>query len=121
MPPRPQPGREFVLTLSCPDRAGLVHAVTGFLVRHSGNILESRQFDDRLQERFFMRVHFEVPDPGTQLETLRYGFAAVAEEYRITCQMRDALTVALSLSGSQQSGYFGPDGPSLHQSVRASA
>jgi formyltetrahydrofolate deformylase len=97
MSPRPQPGHEFVLTLSCPDRAGLVHAVTGFLVRHSGNILESQQFDDRLQDRFFMRVHFEVPDPGTQLETLRYGFAAVAEEYRITWQIRDVLTPTRTL------------------------
>ena len=49
MSPRPQPGREYVLTLSCPDSAGLVHAVSGFLVRNSGNILESQQFDDRLR------------------------------------------------------------------------
>ena len=61
---RPQPDREFVLTLSCPDRSGLVHAVSGFLVRHSGNIRESQQFDDRLQDRFFMRVHFDVSDPA---------------------------------------------------------
>ena len=63
MSPRPQPGREYVLTLSCPDSAGLVHAVSGFLVRNSGNILESQQFDDRLQGRLFMRVHFDVSDP----------------------------------------------------------
>ncbi|MFI0509584.1 formyltetrahydrofolate deformylase [Streptomyces canus] len=87
---RPQPDREFVLTLSCPDRSGLVHAVTGFLVRHSGNIQESQQFDDRLQDRFFMRVHFDVSDPGTSLEDLRSGFAPVAEAYRITWQLRPA-------------------------------
>ncbi|MGP3953079.1 formyltetrahydrofolate deformylase [Streptomyces sp. 7N604] len=90
MSPRPLPGREFVLTLSCPDRAGLVHAVTGFLVRHSGNILESRQFDDRLQDRFFMRVHFGVSDPNTALEELRRGFVPVAEAYRISWQLYDA-------------------------------
>src|SRR3954471_6593250 len=71
MSPRPHPGREYVLTLSCPDSAGLVHAVSGFLVRNSGNILESRQFDDRLQDRFFMRVHFDVSDPNADLENLR--------------------------------------------------
>jgi len=71
MSPRPQPGREFVLTLSCPDQAGLVHAVTSFLLGHSGNILESQQFDDRLQDRFFMRVHFNVSDPDITLEHLR--------------------------------------------------
>ncbi|GLP64120.1 MULTISPECIES: formyltetrahydrofolate deformylase [unclassified Streptomyces] len=94
---RPQPDREFVLTLSCPDRSGLVHAVTGFLVRHSGNIQESQQFDDRLQDRFFMRVHFDVSDPSTTLEDLRSGFAPVAEAYRITWQLRSAATPTRTL------------------------
>ncbi|MET8077830.1 formyltetrahydrofolate deformylase [Streptomyces sp. NPDC005303] len=94
---RPQPDREFVLTLSCPDRSGLVHAVTGFLVRHSGNIQESQQFDDRLQDRFFMRVHFDVSDPSTTLEKLRTGFAPVGEAYRITWQLRNASTPTRTL------------------------
>ncbi|MFF0015067.1 formyltetrahydrofolate deformylase [Streptomyces sp. NPDC005374] len=94
---RPQPDREFVLTLSCPDRSGLVHAVTGFLVRHSGNIRESQQFDDRLQDRFFMRVHFDVSDPAMSLEALRSGFAPVAEAYRITWQLCDASTPTRTL------------------------
>ncbi|WP_326595413.1 formyltetrahydrofolate deformylase [Streptomyces sp. NBC_01803] len=97
MSPRPQPGREFVLTLSCPDQAGLVHAVTTFLVRHSGNILESHQFDDRLQDRFFMRVHFEVTDRDVSLEDLRTGFAPVAATYRITWQLHDASTPTRTL------------------------
>ncbi|MGI5193241.1 formyltetrahydrofolate deformylase [Streptomyces sp. CA-288835] len=90
MPPRPDPGREFVLTLSCPDQAGLVHAVSGFLVDHSGNILESQQFDDRLQGRFFMRVHFDVSDPETSLERLRTDFAPVAAVYRIDWRLHEA-------------------------------
>ncbi|WP_369227563.1 formyltetrahydrofolate deformylase [Streptomyces sp. R39] len=97
MSPRPQPGREFVLTLSCPDRAGLVHAVTGFLVAHGGNILESQQFDDRLQDRFFMRVHFDVPDGAVLLEELRTGFVPVAEEHRITWRLNDASTPTRTL------------------------
>ncbi|MFE7173206.1 formyltetrahydrofolate deformylase [Streptomyces sp. NPDC057616] len=97
MSPRPQPGHEFVLTLSCPDQAGLVHAVTTFLVGHSGNILESQQFDDRLQDRFFMRVHFDVSDPAHSLETLRSGFGPVAEAYRITWQLHDASTPTRTL------------------------
>ncbi|MER6977468.1 formyltetrahydrofolate deformylase [Streptomyces carpinensis] len=90
MPRRPNPGREFVLTLSCPDQAGLVHAVSGFLVEHSGNILESQQFDDRLQGRFFMRVHFDVSDPQASLEHLRAGFTPVAEAFRISWQLCEA-------------------------------
>ncbi|CAL9283988.1 formyltetrahydrofolate deformylase [Streptomyces olindensis] len=90
MSPRPQPGREFILTLSCPDQAGLVHAVTSFLVSHSGNILESQQFDDRLHDRFFMRVHFDVSESGISLEDLRTGFGPVGQAYGITWQLRDA-------------------------------
>ncbi|MEU1338579.1 formyltetrahydrofolate deformylase [Streptomyces sp. NPDC090075] len=97
MSPRPQPGREFVLTLSCPDRAGLVHAVTGFLVEHSGNILESQQFDDRPQDRFFMRVHFDVPDGAVSLEDLRTGFLPVAEAHGITWRLNDASTPTRTL------------------------
>ncbi|MFI8893948.1 formyltetrahydrofolate deformylase [Streptomyces paradoxus] len=93
----PTSGREFVLTLSCPDRSGLVHAVTGFLVRHSGNIQESQQFDDRLKDRFFMRVHFDVTDPAMSLEDLKSGFAPVAEAYRISWQLYEASTPTRTL------------------------
>ncbi|MFJ8545861.1 formyltetrahydrofolate deformylase [Streptomyces sp. NPDC093586] len=94
---RPPPDSEYVLTLSCPDQAGLVHAVTSFLVKCSGNIQESQQFDDRLQNRFFMRVHFEVSDPDTTLEDLRTGFAPVAEAYRISWQLHHAATPTRTL------------------------
>jgi formyltetrahydrofolate deformylase len=97
MSPRPQPGSEFVLTLSCPDQAGLVHAVTSFLVDHSGNILESRQFDDRLQDRFFMRVHFAVSNPGVSLQDLRADFGPVSQKYGIDWQLHDASTPTRTL------------------------
>ncbi|MFI1760899.1 formyltetrahydrofolate deformylase [Streptomyces sp. NPDC020800] len=97
MSPRPHPGREYVLTLSCPDTAGLVHAVSGFLVRNSGNILQSQQFDDRLQDRFFMRVHFDVSDPDVGLEILRHRFGPVAEAHGITWTLRDAATPTRTL------------------------
>ncbi|MFF4212013.1 formyltetrahydrofolate deformylase [Streptomyces sp. NPDC001796] len=97
MSPRPQPGDEYVLTFSCPDRAGLVHAVSGFLVRNSGNILQSQQFDDRLQDRFFMRVHFDVSDPDITLEQLRYRFGPVAEAHGISWTLQDAATPTRTL------------------------
>ncbi|MFF6978459.1 formyltetrahydrofolate deformylase [Streptomyces sp. NPDC008343] len=95
--PRSSSGREYVLTLSCPDSAGLVHAVSGFLVRNSGNILESQQFDDRLQDRFFMRVHFDVSDPNVALESLRYRFGPVAQAYRISWALSEAATPVRTL------------------------
>ncbi|WP_030622151.1 formyltetrahydrofolate deformylase [Streptomyces sclerotialus] len=94
---RQQPHREFVLTVSCPDRSGLVHAVTGFVVQHSGNIQESRQFDDPLQDRFFLRMRFSVPDPDITLDVLHSGFAPVAEAYRISWNLYDASTPTRTL------------------------
>jgi len=48
----------YILTLSCPDRLGLVHAVSGFLLERGGNIEEAAQFNDRSTGLFFMRVQF---------------------------------------------------------------
>jgi formyltetrahydrofolate deformylase len=48
----------YVLTLSCPDRLGLVHAVSGFLLERGGNIEEAAQFNDAATGLFFMRVQF---------------------------------------------------------------
>ena len=75
---------EYVLTIACPDRPGIVFAVSSFLVQHSGNILESQQFDDRLDDRFFMRVHFEIFDDATTLEVLRAAFTPVSAAFSMT-------------------------------------
>jgi len=83
-------GNEFVITIICPDRPGIVHAVTGFLVQRGGNILESQQYDDRDTGRFFMRMGFEVSDPGVTAERLRVEFAAIAHEYVMDFQLWDA-------------------------------
>ena len=48
----------YILTLSCPDRLGLVHAVSGFLLEHGGNIEEAAQYNDNDTGLFFMRVQF---------------------------------------------------------------
>ncbi|MBO0845865.1 MAG: formyltetrahydrofolate deformylase [Nocardioides sp.] len=84
------PGDEFVLTIVCPDRPGIVYAVTGFLVEHSGNIIESQQYDDRATGRFFMRVCFEIADPIHTAETLRADFAAVATTFHMDFHLWDA-------------------------------
>ena len=48
----------YVLTFSCPDRLGLVHAVSGFLLEHGGNIEAAAQYNDADTGLFFMRVQF---------------------------------------------------------------
>ncbi|MDQ6851836.1 MAG: formyltetrahydrofolate deformylase [Actinomycetota bacterium] len=78
---------EYVLTIVCPDRPGIVFAVASFLVHSSGNILESQQYDDRLEQRFFMRVHFEIYDAAMTLDRLRSSFAPVAEASQMSWEM----------------------------------
>ncbi len=79
MPHRPD-GTEYVLILSCPDRPGIVHAVSGFLVERGANIVESQQFGDRLTDRFFMRIGFATETP-TSADILRGEFADVAARF----------------------------------------
>ena len=84
------PTGDFVLTLTCPDRPGIVHAVTGFLVEQTGNILESQQYGDRDTDRFFMRIDFEVADPTRTAEALRAAFTEVALEYDMSYELWDS-------------------------------
>ena len=62
------PAHQLVLALSCPDRPGIVHAVTGVLARHGSNITESQQFGDPGTGLFFMRVQVEVAAERAILE-----------------------------------------------------
>ncbi|HEY2264818.1 MAG TPA: formyltetrahydrofolate deformylase [Streptosporangiaceae bacterium] len=85
------PGTQYVLTVSCADRPGLIHAISSFLLDHDANVIESKQFDDRLVGMFFMRVQFESAS-GSPLdaEVLRKDFAAVAESFGMTWNLTDA-------------------------------
>ncbi|MDR0945881.1 MAG: formyltetrahydrofolate deformylase, partial [Bifidobacteriaceae bacterium] len=77
--PRAVPA-QWVLTLSCPDQPGIVHAVTGAIAERGGNILESQQFDDLDASRFFMRVQMEAPVQGAELAA---ALQPVAAQYRM--------------------------------------
>lgn len=74
----------FVLTLSCPDQPGLVFSVTRWIAESGGNILDSQQFTDLADQRFFLRVHCEMPG---EVDALRRDFAAVAVEHSMEYQL----------------------------------
>ncbi len=82
-------GQEYVLTLSCPDEPGIVHAITTYLVQHSANILALQHYGEPQDGLFFVRVHFSVPS-GAQLVRLRGDFAEVAESHHMSWQLHDA-------------------------------
>ncbi len=74
----------YVLSLSCPDGPGIVHAVSGLLTEHGGNINESQQFGDPDTGLFFMRV--EVSSPVARLE-LADAVAHLAERFGMTWKL----------------------------------
>jgi formyltetrahydrofolate deformylase len=71
----------WVLTLSCPDRPGIVHAVAGVLAANGGNITESQQFGDAGTGLFFMRVQVESATAKADLES---ALTEVAAEFSMT-------------------------------------
>jgi formyltetrahydrofolate deformylase len=67
-----------VITLTCLDRPGIVHAVSGAIVAGDGNITESQQYSSSDTGRFFLRV--QVEHAGDQ-DRLRGRLAPVAERF----------------------------------------
>ncbi|MFD8385681.1 formyltetrahydrofolate deformylase [Streptomyces sp. NPDC059679] len=80
---------QYILTLSCPDKQGIVHAVSSYLFMTGCNIEDSQQFGDRDTGLFFMRVHFRAVSP-VRVEDLRASFAAVGESFRMDWQIHPA-------------------------------
>lgn len=84
---------EYVLTLSCPDQVGIVHAVAAYLHEAACNVLDSQQFADRTvagASRFFMRVHVEtLPAVPASAAGLHSGFAPVAAEFGMDWELHD--------------------------------
>ena len=78
---------EHVLTLSCPDRVGIVHAVSGFMAEHDCNIIDSQQFGDLSSGRFFMRVHVDAP-PELAARELSEAFEPVAARFGMEWLLR---------------------------------
>src|SRR6185369_15691261 len=88
----PPDGAEFILTLRCPDRPGLVHAVSGFLFDRGGNISASAQYGAAETGRFFMRVQFSLPDPNVEAAALSREFAEVGDRFDMTWDLYSADT-----------------------------
>ena len=87
---QPSSSSEYVLTISCPDRPGLVADVTRYIFESGGNIVESQQFEDRRTVRFFMRVHFVTVSGDMGLDDLRSAFAPIGAKHSMTWQMWNA-------------------------------
>jgi formyltetrahydrofolate deformylase len=91
--------RAYILTLSCPDKPGIVHAVSGFLLERGGNIEEAAQYNDHGTGLFFMRVQFAcdqltAEDLNLQLKFFAEGFAMNWKLHATTQPMRTVIMVS---------------------------
>lgn len=77
----------YILTLSCPDRTGIVHAVSGFLLERGGNIEEAAQYNDHGTGLFFMRVRFACDQSEV---ALREQIADLASKFGMSWKLHAA-------------------------------
>jgi len=80
---------DFILTVACPDRTGIVYRVSHLLFERDCNILDSQQFGDDETGRFFLRVHFDLPGNG-DIDGLRQAMQTLGETYNMEWQVHDA-------------------------------
>lgn len=75
----------YYLTLTCPNRPGIVATVSTYIFEHGGDIEEAQQFDDKASKRFFMRVSFSC---DANAQTLKTGFIEIAQRFDLTWDLR---------------------------------
>lgn len=78
---------DIILSLSCPDRPGIVATVGTRLFEAGCNVLEAHQYNDPETQLFFMRVRFAIFSDKT-LETLSQEFQTTAEQFGMSWNMR---------------------------------
>jgi formyltetrahydrofolate deformylase len=77
-----------VLLVSCPDRAGIVAAVAGFVAEHGGNVIDLQQHTDHTDQAFFQRVEFELAGVDLARADIAPAFAPVADRFGMRWSLR---------------------------------
>ncbi len=76
-----------ILLISCPDRQGIVCAVTDFLMRHNGNIIDLEQHTDGEEQVFFMRVEWELHGFALPRDQIREKFSLIADRFAMKYEL----------------------------------
>jgi len=85
--PQPQPLNTATLLVSCQDRSGLVAAVSGFVADHGGNIVHADQHTDRLENRFFMRLMWDLEKSTLDAQALPAAFETFMAQHGMGGQL----------------------------------
>jgi formyltetrahydrofolate deformylase len=82
--------RRYTLTISCPDRAGIIAAVSGFIAQHGGFIIKASYHTEQEAQHFFMRQEILADSLPFDAVEFRNRFAALAQEFSMTWQLSDS-------------------------------
>jgi formyltetrahydrofolate deformylase len=80
----------YTLTISCPDRAGIIAAVTSFIAQHGGFIVEASYHTEQEVQRFFMRQEIRADSLPFDAAEFRQRFSALAQEFEMNWQLSDS-------------------------------
>ncbi len=84
------PDFRFLVTVRCPDRQGIVAALSSFLAEHNFSIVEAHQHESAIDRMFFMRVAFTGSEPSSpSLDRVALAFQPLAERFAMQVQFRD--------------------------------
>lgn len=81
----------YTLTLSCPDRVGIVAAVSNFVAQNNGWIVEASYHTDQATQQFFMRQEIRADSLAFDATELRARFTKLANEFQMTWQVSDSI------------------------------
>ena len=82
--------RRYTLSLSCPDRVGIVAAVSSFLAQHKGWITEASHHADPEAMRFFMRQEILADSLPFGIAAFRDKFFPIAREFDMDWSISDS-------------------------------
>jgi formyltetrahydrofolate deformylase len=82
--------RHYILTISCPDRAGIIAAVSGFIAQHGGFIVEASYHTEQEAQRFFMRQEIRADSLPFDADEFCSRFAPLAQEFGMTWHLSDS-------------------------------
>ena len=80
----------YTLTISCPDRSGIIAAVTGFIAEHGGFIVEASYHTEQEAQRFFMRQEIRADSLPFDAAEFRKRFTVVAQQFGMDWQLSDS-------------------------------
>lgn len=82
--------RRYTLTISCPDRSGIIAAVTGFIAQHGGFITEASYHTEQEAQRFFMRQEILADSLPFDLVEFHAQFTTLAAEFNMDWRISDS-------------------------------